>query len=62
MFLLSGCWDQKELNDIALIDGVGIDKAKDGQVEVTVSIASPPSAEWRRQAGVEEAQELVVHI
>lgn len=41
MFLLSGCWDQKELSNLALIDGVGIDKAKDGQVEVTVSIAVP---------------------
>ena len=41
MFLLSGCWDQKELNDIALIEGVGIDKAKDGQVEVTVSMIVP---------------------
>ncbi len=41
LFLLSGCWDQKELNDIALIEGVGIDKAKDGQVEVTVSMIAP---------------------
>ena len=41
MFLLSGCWDQKELNELVLIDGIGIDKAKDGQVEVTVSIAIP---------------------
>ena len=51
MFLLSGCWDQKELNDLALIDGVGIDKAKDGQVEVTVSIAVPHSAEWLEGRG-----------
>ncbi len=41
MFLLSGCWDQKELNELVLIDGIGIDKAKDGQVAVTVSIAIP---------------------
>lgn len=43
VILLSGCWDQKELNDIVLVDGVGIDKAKDGKVEVTVSIVIPQS-------------------
>ncbi|MBB6446564.1 Ger(x)C family spore germination protein [Bacillus benzoevorans] len=41
LFLLSGCWDQKELNELVLINGIGIDQAEDGQVEVTVSIAVP---------------------
>ena len=41
LLLLSGCWDQKELNDIVLIDGVGIDKGKDGKIEVTVSFVIP---------------------
>ena len=61
MFLLSGCWDQKELNDIVLIDGVGIDKAKDGQVEVTVSMVIPQAQSAAGEWGREE-KELVAHI
>ncbi len=51
MFLLSGCWDQKELNELVLIDGIGIDKAKDGQVEVTVSIAIPQAQSGGGEGG-----------
>ncbi len=50
MCLLSGCWDQKELNDIVLVDGVGIDKAKDGKVEVTISMVIP-QAQSASEAG-----------
>lgn len=50
MFLLSGCWDQKELNEIALVDGIGIDQAKDGQVKVTVSISVPQAQISGQQA------------
>lgn len=41
MLLLSGCWDRIELNDIALIRGIGLDKKKDNVIEVTVEIAIP---------------------
>ncbi|GIM45009.1 germination protein [Collibacillus ludicampi] len=30
VLLLSGCWDRKEINDLALVVGVSIDKKKDG--------------------------------
>ena len=62
MFLLSGCWDQKELNDIVLIDGVGIDKAKDGKVEVTVSMVIPQAQSGGGRGVGEEEKELVAHI
>ncbi|MGO4886276.1 Ger(x)C family spore germination protein [Anaerobacillus sp. MEB173] len=40
-FFLPGCWDRIEVNDIALIMGVAIDKKDDNLIEVTVEIISP---------------------
>ncbi|NEW06634.1 Ger(x)C family spore germination protein [Paenibacillus sp. SYP-B3998] len=40
VLLLSGCWSRKELNDIAIAEGVGIDLAGD-QFELTVQIVNP---------------------
>jgi spore germination protein KC len=42
VLLLSGCWSRKELNDIAIAEGVGIDMAGD-QFELTVQIVNPGS-------------------
>ncbi|WP_171647430.1 Ger(x)C family spore germination protein [Paenibacillus phytorum] len=42
VLLLSGCWSRKELNDIAIAEGVGIDIAGD-QFELTVQIVNPGS-------------------
>lgn len=42
MFLLSGCWSRRELNDIAIAEGVGID-ISEGQFELTVQIVNPGS-------------------
>ncbi|WP_141501491.1 Ger(x)C family spore germination protein [Paenibacillus luteus] len=43
--LLPGCWDRIEVNDMALIMAVGIDKAQDQLIELTVQVFIPnPSA------------------
>ncbi|MBX4149106.1 Ger(x)C family spore germination protein [Paenibacillus lautus] len=39
--LLTGCWDRRETNDLAIITGVGLDINKEGEIEVTVEIYSP---------------------
>ena len=39
--ILPGCWDRKELNEIALIRAIGIDRTEDGQIEVTLLQAIP---------------------
>jgi spore germination protein KC len=39
--ILPGCWDRMELNEIALIRAVGIDRTEDGQIEVTILQAIP---------------------
>ncbi|AZV41972.1 Ger(x)C family spore germination protein [Peribacillus asahii] len=40
-FLLTGCWDRAEVNDVALIKGVGVDRIDDNTIEVTVEISVP---------------------
>lgn len=42
LFILSGCWDMREINEIGLVTAVGIDRA-DGpnRYTVTVQIANP---------------------
>lgn len=40
-FFLAGCWDRIEINDLAIVHGLALDKASDGQIEVTVSLAVP---------------------
>lgn len=42
VLLLSGCWSRRELNDIAIAEGVGIDIADD-QFELTVQVVNPGS-------------------
>jgi spore germination protein KC len=42
--ILPGCWDRKELNEIALIRAVGIDRTEDGKIEVTILQAIPMRA------------------
>ena len=41
--LLSGCWNYKELTDINVVVGVGLDKTEDGKVLLTVQVAEPGS-------------------
>ncbi len=37
-FLLSGCWNYREIEKLAIVSGVAIDKAENGKVLVTVEI------------------------
>lgn len=39
--LLSGCWDARELNALAMVMAVGIDKLESGRFEVTIQVARP---------------------
>ncbi|PYE52442.1 Ger(x)C family spore germination protein [Paenibacillus barcinonensis] len=39
--LLGGCWDRKEVNDLALVTGVAIDQLNDKFIEVSVQIYIP---------------------
>lgn len=38
---LQGCWNRREVDQLAIVMGVGIDKAENGQVKLTTQIARP---------------------
>lgn len=39
--ILSGCWSRKELNEVAIVLGTGIDLNKEGHIRLTVQVAVP---------------------
>ncbi|AYO29605.1 Ger(x)C family spore germination protein [Biomaibacter acetigenes] len=39
--ILSGCWSRKELNEVAIVLGTGIDLINEGRVRLTVQVAVP---------------------
>ncbi|NOU88383.1 Ger(x)C family spore germination protein [Paenibacillus sp. LMG 31460] len=44
VLLLDGCWDRVEINDVALITAVGIDKKDDETIEVSAQVYTPKTA------------------
>ncbi|MCF6093301.1 Ger(x)C family spore germination protein [Microaerobacter geothermalis] len=60
IFSLSGCWDSRELNDLALVMAVGIDKVKNtDDFRVTVQIAKPSGGGQPGKGGSAAADEPV---
>jgi spore germination protein KC len=47
--LLTGCWNRRELNDMALVVGMGVDKSE-GQYVVTVQVVNPGEVASRKGA------------
>lgn len=41
LLLLSGCWERKEVNDIAIVTATGVDLLDDESIRVTVLLAVP---------------------
>lgn len=41
IFILSGCWGKSELQDIAVVSGIGIDKDESNQIIVTTQTIKP---------------------
>lgn len=41
VIILSGCWDKKELNEVAVVIGVGLDKVKEKEYRVTAQVIKP---------------------
>ncbi|MGE7119049.1 Ger(x)C family spore germination protein [Peribacillus sp. NPDC046944] len=48
---LSGCWNQKELNDLAIISAMAIDKNDDGTYTKTIQIINPGNVAGGLQGG-----------
>ncbi|WP_443259290.1 Ger(x)C family spore germination protein [Virgibacillus sp. L01] len=41
VLLLAGCWDRKEVNDLAIIIGIGLHKTDDDQLELSYQLVNP---------------------
>lgn len=41
MLILTGCWNRIEINDLAIVTGIGIDKGDNGEIELSVQIIIP---------------------
>jgi len=41
LLFLSGCWNNRDLTDINLVAGFGIDKTEDGKILLTVQVVEP---------------------
>ena len=39
--MLTGCWNQRELNTLAIVQALGIDLAENGQISITAQILRP---------------------
>jgi len=39
--LLSGCWNNRDLTDISIVVGLGLDRTEDGKVLLTVQVVEP---------------------
>jgi len=48
--LATGCWNRRELNDLAIVVGIGIDKIGN-QYEVTIQVVSPAEVSSRKGTG-----------
>ncbi|WP_404406878.1 Ger(x)C family spore germination protein [Jeotgalibacillus malaysiensis] len=51
ILFVSGCWNQKELNDLAIISAMAIDKNDDGQYVKTIQLINPGSVAGGLQGG-----------
>ncbi|MDF9408402.1 MAG: Spore germination protein B3 precursor [Pelotomaculum sp. PtaB.Bin013] len=40
----SGCWSRKELNELAIVLGAGVDRTPDAQVRLTLQLAKPSAS------------------
>lgn len=46
--LLSGCWDSKNIEELSLVIGVGLDKPDDHNLELTQQILVPKKSVQRK--------------
>ncbi|MGM7701556.1 Ger(x)C family spore germination protein [Pseudalkalibacillus sp. Hm43] len=51
LLILSGCWNSRELNEIGIAVGLGIDKTEDDQVLLTVQLVNPAEISTKQSGG-----------
>ncbi len=58
VLFLSGCWDRRELNDMAIVQSAAIDKGQDNQLDLTIQVLIPRLA-GNGQQGAGEPQSVL---
>ncbi|MDD9268332.1 Ger(x)C family spore germination protein [Paenibacillus sp. GCM10023248] len=53
LFLVSGCWDRTEINDLAFVMGTALDLTDDGKILCSLQIAIPSTSEAGKSGGGE---------
>ncbi|MFK2826915.1 Ger(x)C family spore germination protein [Bacillus sp. B190/17] len=51
LFLLTGCWDRTEINDLAIVTAAAIDKKGDKQIQLSLQVVVPKSLGGGSQQG-----------
>lgn len=41
LVFVTGCWDKREINQLAFVQGLGIDKDKDNMIDLTIQVLKP---------------------
>jgi spore germination protein KC len=59
--LLSGCWNQKELNDLAFVMAMGIDKGKHKQFDVSIQLVNPGNVSSGQNGGGGQGLPIAVY-
>jgi spore germination protein KC len=61
VLLLPGCWGQKEVGNMSIVIGLGIDRLDDNRVRVTAQIIDPAGMRTGGSSGVSAAAESYVN-
>lgn len=51
LLFTSGCWNNRDITDLAIAVGVGLDKTEEGKIQLTIQIVNPHSAPSSQQEG-----------
>ena len=51
LVLLGGCWSRREINDLAIILGAGVDRTPDNKIRITLQLARPSAFGGSAEAG-----------
>ena len=60
--LLTGCWSQKELTDLALVSAMGVDREENGKYVVTFQIVNPGNVAAMQKGGGQEVPITVYSV
>ncbi|CQR48304.1 Spore germination protein A3 precursor [Paraliobacillus sp. PM-2] len=60
LLVLNGCWDRVEINDLAIVMGIGLDKTEEGDIELSVQIANPKAMAGSGSSGGQSSGNPIV--